>query len=328
MHYNYLLLAAGVAVSPIGAAVAQTSVAAKTEPVVHYNGICEASAAAKLDATHFVVASDDSALLRIYEHGKSAPISPNYDAEKETGEGVTDIEAAARIGDTIFWLTSHSFSKAKPDKPAEDRPKRKRLFATFVRGHALSPVGRVYNDFRDRVLMALGADAKGIEPKLNIEGLAATPDNALLVGLRSPLQGTSAYVVRIGNPFPLLGLPQPVGTTGKSSRDAHYVLPLGGRGIRSIERVGRGAHSYLIVAGASGEDQIAPTLFWWDGAGNAVIELPTASLANLAPEAMIAWSEREVEIFADNERVGDKECKDTDEAQPADSWFPGITVRF
>jgi Protein of unknown function (DUF3616) len=310
MHYSYLLLAAGVAVSPIGAAVAQTLVAAKTEPVVHYNGICEASAAAKLDATHFVVASDDSALLRIYEHGKSAPIIPNFDVEKATGEGVTDIEAAARIGDTIFWLTSHSFSKAKPDKPA------------------LSPVGRVYNDFRDKVLMALGADGKGIEPKLDIEGLAATPDNALLVGLRSPLQGTSAYVVRIGNPFPLLGLPQPGGVTGKPSRDAHYVLPLGGRGIRSIERVGRGAHSYLIVAGASGEDQNAPTLFWWDGAGNAVTELPKASLAEMAPEAMIAWSEREVEIFADNERVGDKECKDTDEAQPADSWFPGITVHF
>ena len=48
--------------------------AASGAGAAEYKGICEASAGAFIDGTHFAVASDETNKLQIYERGKPQPI--------------------------------------------------------------------------------------------------------------------------------------------------------------------------------------------------------------------------------------------------------------
>jgi hypothetical protein len=233
-----------------------------------------------------------------------------------TAPDVTDIEAAARIGTTVFWLTSHSLNR-----DGEDKPKRKRLFAMSVRsGPTLVPAGTVYSDLRRVIAQALGRNEAELAQTLNIEGMASTRARNLVVGLRAPLDPDGrAIVVRISRPFALVGLPQ-----GHRSETVPPVslLDLGGRGIRAIERIGSGARTFLIVAGPVADGgQPGPALFWWDGQ-NAVTPGPVApDLAGMTPEALSARSSRRVQVLGDNGSA----CSDE-----ADNprWFPSIDLRI
>src|SRR5690349_1982196 len=97
-----------------------------------FTGTADASAAVALDADRFVVGSDEDSLLRVYR--RSAPgkpveiidISRFLQLTKKSPE--TDIEAAARIGDRIYWITSHGENIS-----GKDRPNRHRFFATDIR---------------------------------------------------------------------------------------------------------------------------------------------------------------------------------------------------
>jgi hypothetical protein len=79
-------------------------------------GLCEASAGAFLDATHFAVASDETNTLQIYERGKPDPIGKGVDMKGFTGFDKSDLEGAAAIGDRIYWISSHSFNSSGEDK--------------------------------------------------------------------------------------------------------------------------------------------------------------------------------------------------------------------
>jgi hypothetical protein len=295
-------------VAALVAAVAAAFAAPAAAEPFRYDGVCEASAAVALDDTHFVVASDDLERLTIYERGKATP-----GASVELGD-VTDIEAAARIGDTIFWLTSHSLNK-----DGEDKKKRKLLFATVVAPDgSLRLEGTEFRDLRERLRVMLSLDSKAFARELNIEGLAATPSGDLLVGLRGPLRSDGkALIIRIGDPFALVGLdPPPASAQGNPVADVS-ALDLGKRGVRSLERVGE---RYLIVAGSVDDSGKPPAaLFWWDG-GEAVTPGPDGSLDGLTPEAMFAWSDGTLQILGDN----DRKC---DEADDQPKWFPSIDVR-
>ena len=300
------------------AAIIPVFLAAALPPAVHYSGVCEASAAARLDAERFVVASDELELLTLYKRGAPQPLStfphPN----------VTDIEAAARIGDTIFWVTSHSLNK-----DGEDKPKRKILFATRVLASgALAAAGGDYRNLRAELASRLGVQEKvesggavtgGLALDLNIEGLAAAPDGGLLVGLRGPLLAGKAQVVRIVNPFGRVGLP-PQGPSG-AIRPKVFRLDLGGRGIRSLEQVGTGKRTYLIVAGPVGDSGLAPKLYWWDGR-NQPTAGPGLSFGSMKPEAMIASRADRVQILGDN----DDNCAEDEPVPPR--RFPSRDVYF
>lgn len=289
------------------ATIAVAATPAAAEPF-RYEGVCEASAAVALDDTRFVVASDDLDRLTIYERGKASP-TPSV-----TLGDVTDIEAAARIGDTIFWLTSHSLTANK----GKDKPERKLLFATVVGPDgALRLEGTAFPDLRERLRVLLSLDSKAFARELNIEGLAATPSGDLLVGLRGPLRSDGkALVVRIDHPFALVGLPPPAQATDAPAVADVSALDLGGRGVRSLERVGE---RYLIVAGSVDDGGKPPAaLYWWDGS-EAVTPGPDVALADLTPEAVFAWSDGTLQILGDNGR----KCKETDDVR----WFPSIEVR-
>ena len=162
---------------------------------MEYAGICEASAGAFIDNTHFVVASDETNRLQLYERGNPKPIGDGIDMESFTSFDKSDLEGAALIGDRVYWISSHSFNRQ-----GEDKSKRKVFFATRIVKKDSKPtlvgLGSRFVSLRDAIAKAAGVE----HSKLNIEGLAATPDGGLLIGLRAPLGGTDAIVVPFRNP--------------------------------------------------------------------------------------------------------------------------------
>ncbi|RMC64893.1 DUF3616 domain-containing protein [Sinorhizobium meliloti] len=274
-----------------------------------YDGVCEVSAAAKLDDSHFIVASDETQTLTVYKRYEATPL-----ASFGVGD-VTDIEAAARVGNTIFWLTSHSLNKE-----GEDKKKRKLLLATSYdpQTQRLALIGE-YRQLRAQIASALAMQEDALKGELNIEGLAATPEGDLLVGLRSPLPaGKTATVVKLKNPL------DPGNHTEAAAavpRQDTAELPLGERGIRSLEKIATGDHAYLIVAGSVEDKGQSPLLFWWDGISKEVNPGPEVDLAGMTPEAVIAWNEHEFEIFGDN---GDT-CSDESDNR---RWFPSLNVKW
>lgn len=285
---------------------------ASAQQIATYNGPCDASAAVALDASHFIVANDENNTLRIYRQGQPAPVASlnlaNFLATAADEE--SDIEGAAAIGSRIFWITSHGRnSKGKA------RPARQRFFATEIvasQPPTVKPVGQAYgNLLRDMLaaetLKPYRLDEAASRPPeadggLNIEGLAATADGKLLIGLRNPLTQQRALIIPLDNPDHVI-----------SGQRAHFGEPfelnLGQRGIRSIERLGTG---YLIVAGPTG-DNGSFTLFRWSGVrGDAPSQISAVELKDLRPEALLTIpGGNRVQLLSDDGGVviGGIECK-------------------
>ncbi len=259
-------------------------------PLVH-QGANDASAAAWVGANLFATASDEEMVLRLYSGDRSGP--PVYEVDLtaflELGAKANepDIEAAARVGDRVYWIGSHS-----ADEQGRAHPDRQRFFATDVRWDGgkpkLDPVGRPYRRLLEDLAEApelarydLGRAARrGPEATggLNVEGLCEGPGGGLLIGFRNPVPGGKALLVPLLNPAEVV--------QGRRSRLGEAVeLALGGYGIRDIVWTGEG---YWILAGSfSGSGKIK--LYWWAG-GSALPELMEGvSLKGLKPEAL-AWA--------------------------------------
>ncbi|MBY3381680.1 DUF3616 domain-containing protein [Rhizobium laguerreae] len=258
---------------------------------VHYKGLCEASAATYIDNDHFVVASDETNVLRLYARNDKSEGLP-VDFERQSGFDKSDIEAAARDGDTVYWISSHSLNSS-----GEDKAKRKVFFATKVVAVGKAATLQWEGDFlrlRDAILGVIG-DKKS---ELNIEGLATAPDGALLIGLRDTIDD-KAVVIPFANPAEVISHPERSAVLGEPFR-----LDLGGRGIRSIERVDV---QYLIVAGpVSDEGPFA--LYRWPGGQSPTEELKAPALGSLRPEALMQIpGSGMVQILSDD---GSQTCDD------------------
>ena len=217
-----------------------------------------------------------------------------------------DIEASTRIGNTIYWLGSHSNKKSN----GHFLPNRHRLFATDLSGETtLTYVGR-YDLLRsdliawDEQSFHLGlaqAAAKGISPEapggqgFNIEGLSVAPDGrTALIGFRAPLIVTNgvAHALLV----PLLNISNLVNSSHAAAKFGEPILlDLGGRGIRSIELIGQ---IIIIVAGpAANEGDFR--LFVWDGQPGSQPKLCDAALnrvdgeRRLRPEAIVGLVDSE-----------------------------------
>ena len=292
------------------------------EPLV-FTGMCDASAAVALDADLFVAASDEDNLLRFYRQSQPGKpvftfnLNPHLAGRKKSPEA--DIEGAARLGDRVFWITSHG-----RDAAGERSPDRCRLFAVEITNHgptfAVQPVGRVYSDLvtdlaREpklaRFQLAEAAKHWGKSPdQLNIEALAATPEGALLIGFRTPIPGGRALLVPLLNPNELL-------TAGQPPRFGEpLLLDLGGLGLRGMGLIGR---EYYLVAGA-GEGKAQPRLFLWPGGTAAPRIVAGISFAGLTPEALCfqdVAGRNDFLVLSDdgNRKVDGKECRDLSEAR-------------
>ena len=177
------------------------------------SGLCDASAAVGVSPTQFVVINDEDNLLRFFTVGSTSPSPDTIDLDDflVTGDNnEADIEGAARIGDLVYWITSHGRNKV--GKPQE---RRLRLFATRLTPTGAKPLtveGAPYRDlltkFIEPILKEQGftADPGGKENpakapempgSLNIEGLAAS-GSSLLIGFRNPQPDVNGSPARSG----------------------------------------------------------------------------------------------------------------------------------
>ncbi len=288
------------------------------EEATKYDGPCDASAAVALDGEHFVVGNDENNTLHVYRRGQPKAVGA-LNLSKFLGtrsDRESDIEGAASISTRTYWITSHA--RNSRGKAGQDRH---RFFATEVlpgQPPSLRPVGEPYtrllNDieasdalkpYRLANAARLAAEAEG---GLNVEGLAATPDGHLLIGLRNPLAHQRALVVPLENPAELI--------EGKRAKFGMPIeLDLGRRGIRSIVLVGS---SYLIVAGPTA-DRGSFALYRWSGrAGDAAAPIAGGDLRDLRPEAAFAIPQSGlVQLLSDDGGVmtGGVECKKLPAAQ-------------
>lgn len=296
--------------------------------VSEYRGTCDASAAVAMGNDHFIVANDEDNILRIYRLGVPDPVKEyglDGFAKADPDHPEMDIEGAARIGNRVFWITSHGANKS-----AKYRESRRRFLATEFELESgrpkVTPVGIAYTDLLDDLEQSKNlknyhlADAAKLAPNddggLNIEGLADTADGTLLIGFRNPLPRGNALIVTLNNPEDvILGRKPQIGP--------EIELPLGGLGIRSLERVGGG---YLIVAGPRNGKGVS-RLFRWQGPRAAPKPTPVATVnfEGLNPEALFAMPNGRIYVLSDDggREINGVDCK---ELPAQEQRFRAITV--
>ncbi|RQO59405.1 DUF3616 domain-containing protein [Variovorax sp. KBW07] len=273
---------------------ASSAVQAQT---TRYTGICDASAAVGIGRDHFVVGDDERHVLFVYRAGSPAAVGEvdlgaylgAIDSKGEAEE--LDIEGAARIGDRIYWITSHG-----ANGKGEPQPTRRRFFATTVVDSGPVPTVQALKTppytkllekaLADPKLAQLFESASKLAPEsekgLNIEGLAATPDGQLLIGFRNPRPEGKALVLPLRNPAAVLD-------TGADPVFGEVIrLDLGQRGIRSLEW---GGTDYRIVGGPHGDRKEDPKalsfeLYKWAGAGTQPVLVPQNKFGDINPEAL------------------------------------------
>jgi hypothetical protein len=289
--------------------------------IVSFEGTCDASGAIPLDRSHFAVADDEDNILRVYdaERGGAPLSSVELSDELSLERGAeADIEAATRVGDEAYFLTSHGRTRSgKVD------PNRLLFFATTIpeRSRAARVVGAPYRSLTRDLLRAssiLPEEVQGAlqHAQIELEGMTATPEGAVWIGFRSPVPEGHALLLRLANPGEVV--------RGAAPRlDRSLSLDLDGLGIRGLSSW-RGSH--LIIAGPAG-DSGPFALYRWDGA-EGTVRVQGSQLAGLGPEGFFSPEQREeiMLLSDDGTRLVDGiPCKRLDD--PARKGFRGVWVR-
>ena len=297
-----------------------------------YLGLCDASAAVALGARHFVVADDDRHVLTIYQRGKPEAVAC-VELLENSGECLpkakvkatkSDIEGAARIGNRIYWISSHA-----RNQDGEIKVQRRQIFATDMLAGAASPtvsaatppytllVEHIAAEPRFAVLGL--ASKQTIDPEmpggLNIEGLAATPDGQLLIGFRNPLSVRKEAL--------LLPLRNPAAVIDQSAKPVFgdlIALDLGERGIRSIDFVNS---RFAIIAGPWGDKKSGKgfALYTWSGKmADSPQRVKKIDFSDMHPEALFAAAgKNEIYVLSDD----GNQCNDT---RPGEKSFRGLSL--
>ncbi len=273
--------------------------------VQEFFGMSDASAAVAISDDLFVAATDEDNQLRVFRrHPPGLAIqvlnlSPLLQMKKKAE---SDLEGAARIGDVVYWISSHGRNRA-----GQVDPDRHLLFGTRFEilpdgKVAVKVVGRPYRGLVKDLIAAPQLKKVNLEtaaqlaPKdegaLNIEGLCATPDGGLLIGFRNPIPDGLTLLVPLKNPQSLL--------EGKAAEFGEPIfLDLGGLGIRDM--VFRNG-SYILVAG-SHEGTREPALFSWAGPGSKPRLLAHQALGKLNPEGIFFYpnqKDNEFQLLSDD----------------------------
>jgi hypothetical protein len=308
--------------------------AARPARTVVFEGMCDASGAIALSRDVLLVADDEDNVLRAFDADRGGP--PLWTADVSSALGIPlegkkhphypeiDLEAATVIGDRAYWMGSHARSAS-----GKRKPERFVFFATSV--PPPSAVERVevvgqYEHLLDDLLaderyarFELAA-ASELAPKapggLNIEGMTATTDGALLLGFRNPIPDGRALLVRVLN-----GPRVVAGEDAAAQFDEPMQLALDGQGIRALSWW-RGR--YLILAGDAGPGGVS-TLHTWDGDGEAPPVRVDLSAFN--PEGFFSPEERDdiLVLSDDGSRLVDGiACKELEDATR--KHFRGVWV--
>ena len=289
-----------------------------TAGILVYRGTSDASAAVALAKDMFIVADDENNTLRVYKTTQGGLPLFSYDMTEFLGiepkHPEADIEGATKIGQRIYWITSHG-----RNKDGKTRPNRYRFFATTVKSQngnvTIELVGKPcktlihdlvkFENMRYlRLDRATRFDAgelpkkelRKLAPKeegLNIEGLCASADGkTIYIGFRNPRpidrisQRAKAIIVPLKNPeavleknrAPIFGEP--------------ILLDLAGLGIRSME-YSHFHKVYLIIAGTF-DDSKKYAIYRWSGKKEKPpVLVRQLSQSDFSPEAMITFKNSE-----------------------------------
>ncbi len=248
----------------------------------YLTGASDASAAVDVGGGYVVVGDDENNTLRLYDRNSSGAPVRTWDFSAELGVSrEIDIEAAARVGDTIYWTGSMGNSKS-----GSLRPDRSTLFTTKVTGSGATTqltLGGFYQGLRDDLIawdeanddrfgFAAGA-APGQVPKqidgFNVEGMEFAPDSTgtAYIAFRAPLvppqTDGKALLVPVTNLDTLVaGSPD---TAVHATFGDPITMDLGGLSIRDIRK--NALNQYVIVAGswAADDNSDSYALYSWDG---------------------------------------------------------------
>jgi len=272
-----------------------------------YFGMCDASAAAVLEESGFVVANDEDNVLRVFSRHDGGLARTSFDLNAHLrpapDKPETDIEGATWLKERIFWITSHG-----RNRDGKLRTSRYRLFATeFVRKNGRLTLAGVGAPYQKLVFDLISAPhlrkydfdkASKRAPKskdgLNIEGLTYTPAGHLWIAFRNPIKKGDAIIV------PLLN-PQGVLRFERAKLGMPIEIDLDGRGLRSIEYVPE-LGEYLMLAGPPSKGSVR--LYRWSGAtSDKPRRIKGIEFGSLTPEAFVTYagpSGLEVQFFSDD----------------------------
>ena len=272
-----------------------------SQPVTH-PGAPDGSAGVASGTSHFIDVCDENNFLRLYPSDTGANPKVLLDLNqllgfpKDNGEfKECDLEGAARIGDRIYWIGSHSRS----GKKGKVQPSRQVLFATKVTGvdeeTKLELLGKPFKGLRNALIederlksfkLKEAAEKKPEEPDgWNIESLCAEGES-LLIGFRNPVPDGKALLVPLKNPAAVID-------SGASPTFGEpMLLDLHGLGTRDMARWGE---KFIIVAGdfrdRNAEGAQPSRLFQWSGqSGDAPTPLD-GDLGDLNPEGVVVYGE-------------------------------------
>uniref|UniRef100_A0AAU2K0L4 DUF3616 domain-containing protein n=1 Tax=Streptomyces sp. NBC_00049 TaxID=2903617 RepID=A0AAU2K0L4_9ACTN len=262
-------------------------------PTTRYlTGSSDASAAVDVGRGHVLVADDESNVLRLYDRSRSGAPVKTWDLGAALGlKKEADIEAAARVGDTVYWTGSLG-----NNKDGKYKAERNTVFTTTVTGSGADTeitFGSAYKKLREDLVawdvangnrygFAAGT-AAGEVPKqidgFNVEGLEFAPGSTstAYLGFRAPLApavpGGKALIV------PVTNFDQVLASGARPAFGEPVEMDLGGLAVRDIRK--NAADQYLILAGSwAADDNSDPyALYQWDGVpGHAPrkrVDLPT-----------------------------------------------------
>lgn len=243
------------------------------------DGASDASTAIDVGGGYMVVGDDTSNVLRLYRGDASGLPLKTWDFASQLGvTDQIDIEAAARLGGTIYWTGSMGNSSKGNIKPDEST-----LFSTAITGSGANTeltLTGFYKNLRNDLIAwdhanghGLGADflgfaagaAAGQLPKqidgFNVEGMEIEPGGTAYLGFRAPLEPASnrhlALVVPVTNLTSLTS-----GGATQATFGAPMYWDLGGQSVREIRRNADG--QYLVIAGSYAEGG-SFSVYAWDG---------------------------------------------------------------
>jgi hypothetical protein len=302
-----------IAVVSIFFAAGACSDESRSEKEIIFQGASDASAAIAVTKDLVVVADDENNVLRIYKTDGGMPVC-SYDLSEflkvDKKHPEADIEGGTRVGNRIYWITSHG-----RNTDGKIRPNRYRFFAVDIEVRdsnvAISPVGSSFTGLVEAMLNSTNLRGLGLDkatrlgeklskkereklaPKedgLNIEGMCASADGRMLyIGFRNPrpVNTASGRICAL-----VVTLENAAGVVEKSSRPVFgkpLLWDLGGLGIRSMEY--SPLHkTYFVIAGSS-DETARFALYRWSGDANDPPQLlKDLHLGNFSPEAIVPFT--------------------------------------
>ncbi len=319
---NLVLLMAIVCFVFLHNPVVSQANAAKAYGTLMHAGMCDASAAVAVGSSLFIVGNDEDNILRLYrrdglEHGPIQSFDLSTFLNLDIKHPEADIEAATRIGDRVYWITSHG-----ANKKGKQRSSRHKFFATQIKqvdskvsiefiGH---PYESLVNDlnkmpqWRAFALLEAAHYAPKSQRGLNIEGLAAAPDGSLWIAFRNPVPDAKALLVSLKNP-------QAVVTGEQAILGEPLMLSLHGLGIRGMEYVPR-LGQYIIIAGSFGHDDDFRIYRWSGMRQQQPVFIKNIDLGHLKPESVVVYGDGMIQLLSDDgtNKVAGKACKRVENA--------------